>query len=145
MRNKLNDAPQVMRQVIDAPEKRCLAVPRRRKTGPSMTTSNLDRERPKPSTVALVREALDHCCLDPRATPRSNQARLLFAIYYCAGLPFPHGWREASVGVLEENGVPATTSELDLLYTAMNSDAAEEFEGWPGIDSQLVRDLLDRH
>ena len=39
----------------------------------------------------------------------------------------------------------ATTSELDLLYTAMNSDAAEEFEGWPGIDPVLVRDLLDRH
>lgn len=138
MRNKLNDAPQVMRQVINVPEKPARA---RRKKAPTL----LDRERPRPSTVALIREALDHCRLDPKATPRSNQARLLFAIYYCAGLPFPHGWREACVGVLEENGIPATTSELDLLYTAMNSDAAEEFEGWPGIDPVLVRDLLDRH
>ncbi|MEZ6012777.1 MAG: hypothetical protein R3C08_13005 [Hyphomonas sp.] len=134
-----------MRQTINAPGKRSGRAYVRRKTGPSMTASNLDRERPKPSTIALVREALNHCRLDPRATPRSNQACLLFAVYYCAGLPFPHGWREASVDVLEENGIPATTVQLDVLYSAMNSDSAADFEGWPGIDSQLVRDLLDRH
>lgn len=104
----------------------------------------VDAERPKPSTVALVREALGHCDLDPAGTPRSNQARLLFAVYYCAGLPFPYGWREACVAELAARGVPATAVELDLIYTAMDSHAAGDFMGWPGIDPVLVRDLVAR-
>lgn len=134
--SSVTDAPQAMRQTIDSTGR----GPRR----PPREVPTVDAERPKPSTVALVREALDHCDLDPRGTPRSNQARLLFAVYYCAGLPFPYGWREACVAELAAQGVPATTVELDLVHTAMCSDAAGDFLDWPGIDPVLVRDLVDR-
>lgn len=106
--------------------------------------STVDNERPKPSTVDAVREAAADCDFDPRGTPRSNQARLLFSLYNCVGLPFPYGWREACVAELAARSVPATALQLDQLHSAMNSDAAADFEGWPGVDRQLVADLLDR-
>jgi hypothetical protein len=106
--------------------------------------SPFEDERPRPATVEAVREAADECTLDPRATPRSNQARLLFALYYCVGLPFPYGWREACVAELSSRGIPATTLSIDLLHTAMLTDAVLDFEGWPGIDRLLVRDLHAR-
>jgi hypothetical protein len=104
----------------------------------------IDNERPKPATVEAVREAADDCVLDPRATPRSNQARLLFSLYNVVGLPFPYGWREASVEVLAERGVQSDALALDLLHTAMLTDAVADFEGWPGVDLALVRDLQRR-
>ncbi len=106
--------------------------------------SPIDDERPKPATVEAVREAADDCTLDPRATPRSNQARLLFSLYYCVGLPFPYGWREACVAELGSRGIPATTLSLDVLHSAMLTEEVLEFDGWPGIDRRLVRDLLER-
>jgi hypothetical protein len=104
----------------------------------------IDHECPKPSTIAAVQEAAGHCLLDPAATPRSNQARLLFALYYCIGLPFPRGWREACVSALAGRGIPADILALDMIYSAMALGAADDFLGWPGIDDQLVRDLMDR-
>lgn len=114
-----------------------------------MTTKNahyspIDDERPRPATVEAVREAADECWLDPSRTPRSNQARLLFALYHCVGLPFPYGWREACAAELASRGIPATALSLDVLHSAMLTDAVLEFDGWPGIDRRLIRDLLER-
>jgi len=111
---------------------------------PMKRPSTVNDERPRASTRAAVEEALGHCTLNPNATPRSNHARLLFALYYSIGLPFPYGWRTACIDALAVHGIPAGEVELDLLYTAMTSDSAIEFLGWPGIDEQLVRDLMDR-
>lgn len=104
----------------------------------------VDNERPKPATVEAVKEAAAECTLDPKATPRSNQARLLFSLYYCIGLPFPWGWREACCAELASRGIPADTLALDVLHSAMLTEEVEEFDGWPGIDRRLVRDLIDR-
>ena len=106
--------------------------------------SPIDDERPKPATIEAVREAAADCILDPKATPRSNQARLLFSLYYCIGLPFPYGWREAGVTELASRGIPADTLALDMLYSAMLTEEVLEFDGWPGIDRRLVRDLIER-
>jgi hypothetical protein len=115
---------------------------------PAMKTDKpivtIDNERPKPATVEAVREAAGDCVLDPRATPRSNQARLLFSLYNVIGLPFPYGWREACVAELASRGVPSDTLALDMLHSAMLTEAVLEFDGWPGVDRLLVRDLLRR-
>lgn len=105
---------------------------------------SIDDERPSPETRETVRRAAADCWLDLRRTPRSNQARLLFSLYGRIGIEFPYGWREACVGVLAERGIPADPVALDLLFTAMNSDAAADFEGWPGIDRRLVQALMRR-
>jgi hypothetical protein len=106
--------------------------------------SPIDDERPLPETRETVRRVAASCRLDPRATPRSNQARLLFALYDRIGLDLPYGWREACVGVLAEHGIPATTLSLDLLFSAMLTEEVVEFDGWPGIDRRLVNALRAR-
>lgn len=101
-------------------------------------------EHPGPGSAEAVARAMARCRIDPRATRRSNQARLLFALYEETDLPFPRGWRGLCVAALAGVGVPATERELDMLATAMDSDACIEFDGWPGIDPILVSRLASR-
>jgi hypothetical protein len=101
--------------------------------------------RALPEMRELVAEAVADAPLDPSATVNRNLALLLLAMFAVTGsIRWPGGWiRAVQEEFLRAGCSVPTPASIRWLRGRLQDDPAS-FEGLPGADTELLRDLEDR-